>query len=67
MKKKGNVRARLRKQASKDAAAIVKKVHHMVKKGVPRTKIEKKVVADLSVHFAKQMRLVAPEVIVEND
>jgi hypothetical protein len=56
MKAKRNVQALVRKQADKDAAAILKKVDTMLKQGIPRAKIEKALAKELFAHIKKQIR-----------
>lgn len=65
MKTKRNVQAVVRKQADKDAAAILKKVDTMLKQGIPRAKIEKVLAKELSAHMKKQIRHVCEPIIFE--
>ncbi len=50
------VKALLRQQVGKDAAAILRKVEKMLKQGVDRAKIEKALAKELSLHRRKQAR-----------
>jgi len=58
MKTKRNVQALVRKQADKDAAAILNKVDKMLKQGIPRAKIEKALAAELAARMKNQIRYV---------
>jgi len=56
MKRKANARVVLRKQAGKDAKAILAKVEKMLKAGVPHPKIEKALAAEVHSRFLKGIK-----------